>query len=108
MEDFVDNLLSESVSDLKSISDLKRSSKASVRQEEEIDQIIAKARNSTQNDNIMGELSFSMLTKNNKFDNIQINEAEEEDSESAQNDMDNFLVVNNLHEKSPRNPEAED
>lgn len=54
----------------------------------------------------MGELSFSMLTKNNKFDNLQIAEADEE-SESAHDDMENFLVVNNLHEKSPRNPNAE-
>ena len=88
-----------------SVSDLKRSSKASARQQEEIDQIIANGRKSTQDDNIVGELSFSMLTKNNKFDNLQINEADEE-SESANNDMDNFLVVNNLHEVSPRNPDA--
>ena len=46
LEDFVEGLLSESVSDFKSVSDLKRSSKASVRQEEEIDQIIANARKS--------------------------------------------------------------
>ena len=38
---------------------------------------------------------------------MQITEADEE-SGSANDDMDNFLVVNNLHEKSPRNPDAED
>lgn len=40
LDDLVDGLLSESVSDMK------RSSKASFRQEEEIDQIIEKARKS--------------------------------------------------------------
>jgi hypothetical protein len=79
----------------------KRSSKRSTKnQEAEIDEIIAQTRKSSKEGGL-GELSFSMLTKNTMFNQAKIVEADEESSSDLEEEHANFLIENDLYQQSP-------